>query len=573
MVFAGCGNPEPMLEAPHNVVASNRTYNDKVVVGWDAVTGATHYRLFRSPAPEGPYAQLGADVSAIAAEDTTGTAGVAYYYKVRACSSTNAEGAWSDYAAGEKGAFPNAPEHVSASAGTFTTKIAVQWSAVTGADHYLVYRSTSSSGAFAGPITSTPSTAWEDTTGDAANAATAGTHYFYKIKAVSAGGESAFSPSAEGYASAGTAIPELPCPKSVRASVRTSNSKIAVGWDPVAGAASYRVFRSLTPDGDYSPISGQVAAPATTFEDADAFEDTAYSYKVKAYGASSESTFSPSATGRRELTPFEYLLRFNLEWDRMYRKLSEQKDWPPSGETSYSFAGETHGSEKVSITVPWSLPLKAITSFSHTGYSDHGMTFEGTETLTVSATTTVKDQDGTCTGTVTTGGSYSGTVEDHLQIDGALRVPSNTSSFIVTYQGTKETIEFGQTRVSRGGLYHLILSSPHHVSASQGAARGAVNLAWAPVYGADKYQVFRSSAAGGPYALLGETTGSWISRDGTIYTYTDASVSPGVHYFYEVVAANTTVCNDLNANKIHDTSNPDETVYSEPSSAVEGWAL
>ncbi len=107
-------------------------------------------------------------------------------------------------------------------------------------------------------------------------------------------------------------------------------------------------------------------------------------------------------------------------------------------------------------------------------------------------------------------------------------------------------------------------------NASQGAARGAVSLAWAPVYGADKYQVYRSSAAGSPYALLGEATGSWLSSDGAIYTYTDASVSSGVHYFYEVVAANTTVCNDLNANKIHDTSNPDETVYGEPSSAVEG---
>lgn len=572
MYFAGCGNPEPTLEAPHNVIASNRTYNDKVVVGWDAVTGASRYRLFRSPAPEGPYAQLGAEVSAIAAEDKTGTAGVPYYYKVRACSSTNAEGAWSDYAAGEKGAFPNAPENVSASAGTFTTKIAVQWSAVAGADHYLVYRSSSAGGASAGPIASTPSTAWDDTTGDAANAATAGTHYFYKIKAVSAGGESAFSPSAEGYASAGTDIPELPSPKGVRASVRTSNSKVTVDWDAVAGADFYRVFRSLEPDGDYSPISGQVAAPSTTFEDADAFEDTAYHYKVKAYGASSESTFSHSAAGRRELTPFEYLLRFNLEWDRMYRKLSEQKDWPPSWGTTFSFAGEKGGSEKVTIEVEL-LSMKAITSFSHAGYSDHGMTFNGTETLTVSATTTVKDQDGTCTGTITTGGTYSGTVEDHLQIDGALRASSNTSSFTVTYQGTKETIEFGRTRVSRGGLHQLILSSPHHVSASQGATRGAVNLAWAPVYGADKYQVYRSSAAGGPYALLGETTGSWISTDGTLYAYTDASVSSGAHYFYEVVAANTTVCNDLNANKIHDTSNPDETVYSEPSSAVEGWAL
>lgn len=573
-MLAGCGTPDPApLEAPRNVIASNRTYNDKVVVGWDAVTGASHYHLFRSDAAEGPYTQLGADVSATTAEDTTGTAGATYYYKLRAVSGASAEGSWSDYAAGGKGAFPDAPQSVSASAGTYSAKIAVEWSPVAGADHYLVFRAASSSGAFTAQIASTSSTRCDNSTADAANPVTAGVHYFYKVKAVSAGGESAFSSSAEGYA--GTSDPALSAPSGVQASTRTSASGVTIRWGAVSGAGSYRVFRSLTPDGDYAPVSGPLAAPATAFEDADTFEDTAYWYKVKAYDAARESSFSASAMGRSELTPLEYLLRFNLEWDRMYRKLSEQADWPPSGGTDYSFSGDVGGSEKVSVSLQF-LAWKAATSFTHTGYSDHGMTFAGTETMSIAMTTTVQDQDGTCTGTVTTGGTYSGTVVDNLQIDGALRVPSlkgKTSSFTVTYNGATEAIDYVRTRALRGSSYHLILSSPHHASASQGAARGAVSLTWAPVYGADKYQVYRATSAGGTFALLGETTGSWISADGTVYGYTDATASPGTHYFYEVVAANTTVCNDLNANKVHDTSNPDETVTSDPSPAVEGWGL
>ncbi len=571
--LAGCGSSEPALDAPRNVVASNGTYNDKVVIAWDAVAGASHYSVFRSDTSDGPYAQLGADVSSTSAEDATGTPGVAYDYKVRASRAAGAEGPWSDSAVGQRGTFPNPPASVSASQGTYSTKIVVQWSAVAGADHYLVFRSASSSGAFTDSIASTASTQCENTASDPAYAISGDAHYFYKVKAVDSGGESAFSASAEGFA--GTGTPTLSAPTGVQASDRANSTSVAVRWDAVAGAASYRVFRSLQAEGDYAPISDALAAPATTFEDDGAFEDTAYWYRVKAYDAAGESAFSAAAPGRRDLTPLEYLLRFNLEWDRMYRKLSEQSGWPPSGETNFSFAGDAAGSEKVGINVPFSLPLKAVTTFTHSGYSDHGMVFSGSETMTIAATTTVKDQDGTCTGVVTTGGTYSGTVTDNLQIDGALRVPavgSKTSTFTAVYKGATETVDFAHTRALRNGAYHLLLSSPHQVAASQGATSGAVEVTWAPVYSADKYQVLRSPTAGGDFSLLGETPGSWISADGTVYRFTDATAASGTHYFYEVVAANTTVCNDLNANKKHDTSNPDETVLSDPSPAVEGWA-
>lgn len=76
-----------------------------------------------------------------------------------------------------------APQNVSASDGTSTTKIDVSWSAVTGAASYNVYRGSSTWGPWT-LIRNTPSTFISNTTTDSSFGIIPGTGYWYFIKAV-----------------------------------------------------------------------------------------------------------------------------------------------------------------------------------------------------------------------------------------------------------------------------------------------------------------------------------------------------------------------------------------------------
>lgn len=76
------------LPAPQNVQASDGTEPGKVVITWSAVTGATHYLVYRATSEDGDYSLI-ATVTATSYEDMDVTEGTTYWYRVRAC---NAQG-------------------------------------------------------------------------------------------------------------------------------------------------------------------------------------------------------------------------------------------------------------------------------------------------------------------------------------------------------------------------------------------------------------------------------------------------------------------------------------------------
>lgn len=92
-------------------------------------------------------------------------------------------------------AAPAAPSGVAASDGTFSDKVQVTWTAVSGATAYDVWRNTSNASGTATKINAADVTgaSYDDTT------AVAGTTYYYWVKARNAGGTSGFSASNSGY--------------------------------------------------------------------------------------------------------------------------------------------------------------------------------------------------------------------------------------------------------------------------------------------------------------------------------------------------------------------------------------
>jgi len=175
------------IGSPANVCASDGTYSDRIALSWDAVAGATSYRIYRADSLQGNYV-LRASVTATSWADTGLSGGVEYWYKVKACdaqscgSLSSAVGGWTSLPP----SVPKAPTGVSASDGIYTDRIGVSWNASTGATSYKVYRAGSSEGIYS--LHASPSgTSWTDA------GLAEGVSYWYKVKACNAQGCSTYS--------------------------------------------------------------------------------------------------------------------------------------------------------------------------------------------------------------------------------------------------------------------------------------------------------------------------------------------------------------------------------------------
>jgi len=167
---------------PTNVVATDRTYTDKVQVTWSAAVNTAKYEVWRNTSNNSGTASKisGTDVVGLSYADTTAVAGTTYYYWVKA---KNAAGVVSSYSASDAGTRAVvtllAPTNVVASDRTYTDKVRITWDRVNNATAYEVWRSSGDSSAPLAKINTANITTqyYDDFT------AVAGVTYFYYIKA------------------------------------------------------------------------------------------------------------------------------------------------------------------------------------------------------------------------------------------------------------------------------------------------------------------------------------------------------------------------------------------------------
>jgi hypothetical protein len=182
------------------------------------------------------------------------------------------------------------PSYITATDGTRTDGVELNWATVNEATHYKVYRSTSKDGTkvfsawFAG-------TSLLDTT------ATPGVTYYYWVTAAcSSTGEreSGFSPYNKGYR---TSTGQLPAPLTIYASNGTYADGVNLCWTPIAEAISYKIYRSTSETGS-KVSSGWISA--TNLLDTTVTSGVTYYYWVTAARSSTgndQSDFSPFTTG------------------------------------------------------------------------------------------------------------------------------------------------------------------------------------------------------------------------------------------------------------------------------------
>ena len=270
------------------VKLGNSAASGKPVLTWNAVSGATSYKVYRAASKSGTYSLLGT-VTTTSYTNTGAKEGTTYYYKVKAANGAG-ESAYSNVVSGKvvvtpKPAAPVVKIGNSASSG----KPTLTWSAVSGATSYKVYRATSQNGTYSllGTVTATSYT----NTG-----AKEGTTYYYKVKAVNGAGESAYSNVVSGQVKTVTPKPSAPV---VKIGNSASSGKPMLTWNAVSGATSYKVYRATSQNGTYS-LLGTVTA--TSYTNTGAKAGTTYYYKVKAVNSAGESAYSNVVSGQVKST-------------------------------------------------------------------------------------------------------------------------------------------------------------------------------------------------------------------------------------------------------------------------------
>jgi len=268
------------------VKAGNSATSGKPMLTWDAVDGATSYKVYRATSQNGPCRLLGS-VTTTTYVNTGAKDGVTYYYKVTAINDSG-ESAFSNTVSGQNKAVTPKPAAPVVKIGNSATsgKPMLTWNAVSGATSYKVYRATSQNGTYSllGTVTATSyiNTGAKD-----------GVTYYYKVKAVNSAGESPYSNIVSGQSKAVTPKPAAPV---VKIGHSASSGKPMLTWNAVDGAASYKVYRATAKNGAYSVIN---TTKALTYTNTGAALGTTYYYKVEALNAAGKSLgFSDVVEGK-----------------------------------------------------------------------------------------------------------------------------------------------------------------------------------------------------------------------------------------------------------------------------------
>ena len=192
---------------------------------------------------------------------------------------------------------PNPPANVEASDGLYPDKVEVTWDAPSGGptpEGYHIYRAESEDGTYA-LIGDSPASPYDDESiplGDYS-------HYWYKVSAFNASGESELAGPDEGW----NAPPPPNAPSNVEATDGAYAGKIQVSWDAPAEGPSpdgYRVYRADSEGGTYTEIDTSAASP---YDDTTVPDFATYWYKVSAYNVSGESELAGPDSGYRAAGP------------------------------------------------------------------------------------------------------------------------------------------------------------------------------------------------------------------------------------------------------------------------------
>ncbi len=263
------------LNPPMKVQASDGQFGDRVTITWPSVSGATNYRVYRSAfnmVNETMFISGTTWIYDTIFNDMTAAYGTTYYYWVRASKSQ-----WGSYASGYSAAntgwvgFVTAPD-VTATDGTYTNKVNLNWNTVNNATHYMLYRNTVNE-----PETASAITGWQTALTYSDITAATGTVYYYWVQAA----QDPAGNIVTGFGNVDSGFSNYVAPTNVIAADGADTRYTQVTWQSSPGATWYKVYRGVIPS-LYSAISSW--RNSLLFRDATGTPGVIYYYSVRASG-------------------------------------------------------------------------------------------------------------------------------------------------------------------------------------------------------------------------------------------------------------------------------------------------
>ena len=131
--------------------------DSEIAITWSAVSGATHYKLYRSETSGGMYIQIGGEISVTRYLNDGLSANTSYYYQLEACSGDECSGRSPEVSATTAPPPPprpppppppRPPPPLPTTTAQSDSAILITWSAVAEVAHYNLYRATVSGGSY-----------------------------------------------------------------------------------------------------------------------------------------------------------------------------------------------------------------------------------------------------------------------------------------------------------------------------------------------------------------------------------------------------------------------------------------
>lgn len=275
----------PTPTAPTNLTATSISTSQINLAWQDNSDNEEGFKIERKTGSTGTWAQITiTDANATTQIDSDLAAGTAYYYRVRAY---NVVGD-SDYsstanATTSVAAAPEAPTNLTATA-TAEDQINLAWhDNSTTETGFKIERKTGSAGTWA-----QIATVGANTTSYANTGLTAGTAYYYQIRAYNDVGNSDYSGSANATTTA------IIAPTNLTATA-ASSSRINLTWqDNSTTETGFKIERKTGSGGTWAQIT-TVGANATSYADTTLTSSTTYYYQVRAYNNNGNSDYSNAA--------------------------------------------------------------------------------------------------------------------------------------------------------------------------------------------------------------------------------------------------------------------------------------
>lgn len=538
--LAGPADGFRLLTAPTGVSASDGTSDAFVKVSWNEAWGAASYEVWRAENSTSATSasRLAGVTNALEYLDTSANAGVSYTYWLKAVSELHTTG----LSAYDKGwrSLP-APETVSASDGTTSDGVIIEWSAVTRAVKYEIWRSDGTATNRLVTTTDASMCAYTDT------AAKAGVLYWYWVRTVSAAGTGVYSVPNTGFRA-------VMAPTNLKAADGVSFDYVRVTWTAAAGAESYEICRVPTNE-LYAAETNAFIVSGVMFDDTNAIPGVVYNYRVRTVSPLSTSEFAGPDEGYRKLSQVKdvdasdgtSLAAVELSWTAS-NDASRYIVWRSTGTSagsaskiaivegaSYADTTALHG-VKYYYWVCGLRDVEGEKSLSNDGWrglfapedvvATDGASIEKVEITWEASPDATKYQ------------IWRGMSSDPSEMRSIKDISSTSELVWNDTTGTAGVLYYYSVRAGgTGGWSELgpvdtgykALSSPGSVSATDGTLPGQVKVTWLGVTGATHYRVYRADSEDGEKVELG----GWQTE----LSFTDWTCQGTKTYWYFVKAA------------------------------------